>query len=275
MGIVGILVILAALAVVGITGGMIWGIRHPSLPAGDTKVIGGGDEQSPKVISGHKEQKRLMGANGFSFLDIESGATPEDIKGVLGAYREDETLGTYAAATCVSLERAQFSSDGITSLMEREFGHESLTWDRFAVPVEAAFGAICSNSARIANIIQAFDSEEYRRLARLSAAGQLHGGGQQASRLEAMTSQLDELQDLSYGNEAMLDELNGLQTELAKLADSHQTVTFDEIAGEVRNLASDTKRYMPRDAEESLDDMLRDADDSLMLPDVYGPPPVW
>jgi hypothetical protein len=129
--------------------------------------------------------------------------------------------------------------------MEHEFGRESLTWEKFSVPVEAAFGRIRSNSARIANIVQAFDSGEYQRLSRLDKAGQVAEGSQQANRLVAMGLQLTEIHDLMYDNEAMLDELNRLQTELAKLADSHETVTADDITEEVRSLADATRQYMP------------------------------
>lgn len=245
MGLVIAVVMLAAVVVVGIVGGMTWGVSHPLEPGSDTKLIKGDGAEPRRVISGRREQKRLMGENGFSFLDTESGATPEDIKAILGKFRDDEVTGTWAGMANGGLGRAEFSSEGIVTLMEREFGRDSLTWERYSAPVEAAFGRVVSNSAHAANIIQAFDSAEYQRLTRLRKAGQIEDGSQQAGRLSAMDAQLDELRSLTYDSEAMLDELNRLQTELAKLSDSHQEVTSGDIAEEIRNLAESTRQYMP------------------------------
>lgn len=245
MGLVIAIVMLAAVVVVGIVGGMTWGVSHPLEPGSDTKLIKGDGAEPRRVISGRREQKRLMGENGFSFLDTESGATPDDIKAVLGKFRDDEVTGTWAGMANAGLGRAEFSSEGIVTLMEREFGRDSLTWDRYSAPVEVAFGRVVSNSAHAANIIQAFDSAEYQRLTRLRKAGQIEDGSQQAGRLSAMDAQLDELRSLTYDSEAMLDELNQLQTELAKLSDSHQEVTSGDIAEEIRNLAESTRQYMP------------------------------
>lgn len=245
MGLVIAFVIITVIGVVGIVGGMTWGVRHPLGSGDDTKLIKGDSTEPTRVIGGHREQKRLMGENGFSFLDTESGATPEDIKAVLGKFRDDEVTGTWARMTNGGLGRAEFSSEGIVTLMEREFGRDSLTWDRYSAPVEVAFGRVVSNSAHAANIIQVFDSAEYQRLTRLRKAGQIEDGSQQAGRLSAMDAQLDELRSLTYDSEAMLDELAQLQTELAKLFDSHQEVTSGDIAEEIRGLAESTRQYMP------------------------------
>lgn len=245
MGLVIAFVIITVIGVVGIVGGMTWGVGHPLGSGDDTKLIKGDSTGPTRVIGGRREQKRLMGENGFSFLDTESGATPDDIKTVLGKFRDDEVTGTWAGTAHASLDRAEFSSEGIVTLMEREFGQESLTWERYSAPVEAAFERVVSNSAHATNIIQAFDSAEYQRLTRLRKAGQIADGSQQAGRLSAMDAQLDELRSLTYDSEAMLDELTQLQTELEKLSDSHQEVTSGDIAEEIRNLAESTRQYMP------------------------------
>lgn len=254
MGLVAVIaiVIVGVVVIGGIVGGMAWGVNHPLSPGKETKAIKGADGKPAKVIGGRKEPKMLTGEGNLSYLDAE--ATGDEIRAVLEPFRKDEVIGYHVGRAYAALNRAEFSRDGIVSLMEREFGRESLTWERFSAPVEAALGSVHSNSARIANIAQAFDSGEYLRLGRLRQAGQVADGSQQANRLDAMGAQLREMGTLADDSETMLEELGRLQTELAKLTDSHQAVTSEEIAEEVRNLADMTREYMPSESSNILND---------------------
>lgn len=243
MGLVAALILIAVVVVVGITGGMIWGINNPLGPGKETKAISGKDV-TPKAIGTRKEPKRLMGEDGFSYLDVGTGTTRDEIVAVLEPRREDEVVGDSSGCIITALGRADFARDGIVTLMEREFGRESLTWDKFAAPVNAALNDIYENSARAANLIQVFDTNAYQRLLRLDKANQLVDGSQQANQLSAMRASLQEVHELVAANEGMLEELNRLQSELSKLSGSHQDGTSEEIAEEIRGLAEDTKQYV-------------------------------
>lgn len=237
---------IVAIVVIGVVGGMVWGVAHPlGLDSGkEPKKMGGTTSGSAKVIGAAKEPKALPGDGGMSYLDAGGDSTRDDILAVVAPRRDDEALGEAASAVAGELEKAEFMRDAIVSVMEDEFGRESLTWDKFSAPVEAALADVYSNSARVANLMQMFDTGDYQRILRLDKAGQLVAGSRQEARLSSMRASLQEMRELTEASEAMLAELERLHSALVEVAGSHREMTTEEIAEEIRNLTDDTREYV-------------------------------
>lgn len=212
-------VVIAVLLVAGV----VWGIG---------KSAGWGKSKGREL---KEAQKRP-----YAYLD-EQKATQESVKKVVSSYANDGALGPYAQDILETFKQAELRRKGIFSILEHEFEKGSLTWDKFAAPVEVALDGITSNAAQIANRMQAFDSSEYLRIKRISDAGGYAEDARELQRLSVMNATLDEMQSLQGDNDRLLLELERLQAELTKLTGS--STTTDQIAEEIQNLTNDTKYY--------------------------------
>ena len=235
MLLLGILGVIVGIAVVGVVGGVIWGIGSSSGWWGKGRGLPAGDSPA----------RPRMGASPrpAGYLDAEGQTDPGEILATVEPRMSDPILGPYAMSVSESLSKADFQRDGIYTVMEREFGEGSLTWDKFSVPVDMALDGIRSNAARMANRMRGIDSGEYLRLSRLADAGAVKPGTSQEASLAATKEALAELDRLSEANDRMLAELDKLQAELSNMSGAHEIGTTDEIVEELRTLSNDAKEY--------------------------------
>lgn len=178
----------------------------------------------------------------YEYLDIDDGVTADTVMDAMRPYDGAPYVGEYARSVISTLGKAEFTQKGLIAAMDREFTRDTITWDKFAAPVDVAMEGILRNCIQIANRVQAFDTAEYARLSRLVKAGAASPESSNYQRWELFGNTLKEMDGLRQGNEQLLFELEKLQDELTKLDDGGSSDTSD-IAEEIRKLSEEAKYY--------------------------------
>ena len=142
-GVVGLVI------VVGIVAGIVYGIRR----AGAALK---GEPYRP--LLGSKRQPD------YEHQDVDAGATAASIMGVFKKYSRTDVVGHYARAGLVALENEERKTSGFKAILDSKFPPNSLSWGKFAVAGDATHDAVLKNCASLANRVQMFDHEEYRRV---------------------------------------------------------------------------------------------------------------
>ena len=238
-GIVGVFIGLAiifgviSLVVVGfIVAGIVYGIRRA------TYALKG---ESYKPLLGSKKQRE------YSHQDVESGATSASVAGVLKDYSRTDVVGRYAQAGLAALENAEHKTKSFTSIVDSKFQPHSLSWDKFAVAGDATFEAILKNCAALANRVQVFDHEEFRRTERTRRSISYRIGEKPdptlPERQRLFQTSLSEMDAILISNDKLLFELDKLTAEISKINNSEATENSESIIAEIRSLADETKYY--------------------------------
>lgn len=219
----------AGLVILGIvTGGVVWGVGH---------AAGWGNSKQKKALKA-AEQPRP-----YAYLDTTEGATVASVTKVARGYASNEALGSRAEAVIRTFERSELLRKDILSILERQFQKGSLTWDKFAAPLDVALEGILNNGAQITNRMQAFDAAEYLRLDRIDRAGGLENKETEVQRLEVMRASLDEMDGIQGSSDRLVLELEKLQAELNKLSGEDAGTSTDQIAEEIHDLVEETHYY--------------------------------
>lgn len=226
------------LSALGIGGLIVSGLLFAGVVWGIGSAAGWGTGASKK-----KALKAASQPKPYAYLDAQKGVSPENLTKVVQGFVPDEALGEAATDVLQTLDRQKLLRTDILALLRKEFDENSLTWDKFSVPVQTACDGIIANSVHIANRMQAFDSAEYLRLDRIDRAGGLEGRDTESRRLEVMRTVLSEMKELQDANDRLLLELEKLQAELNKLLGREADDSADAIAAEIRELVEDTKYY--------------------------------
>lgn len=182
-------------------------------------------------------------AHDYEYLDVENGATAEQIRDAMVPFEGAPYVGEYARGVISTLKKAEFRRKGLFSAIDREFDEHSMTWDKFAVPVDVAMDGILHNCAQLGNRVQGFDISEYERLSRLVKAGACAEGSSKWQRWQMFGNTLGEMDELQKANDQLLFELDRLQDELSKLGSKSGGSSTDEIAEEIRKLSEEAKYY--------------------------------
>ena len=238
------LALVLASTIVGIVllGLVIWGISSVV-----KRITGksGGAKNLPSGESGMAKRDMVQPARvakDYTYLDVEDGATPGAVREAVRPYEGAPYVGEYARSVMTTLDKSEFRRKGLFSALEREFSPNTITWDKFATPIEVAMDGILQNCTHLANRIQGFDTAEYGRLSRLVKAGACTEGSNNWQRWELLGKSLKEMGEIRQGNEQLLFELEKLENELMKLDDGGASTTSD-IAEEIRNLTEEAKYY--------------------------------
>ena len=226
MGFMGLAAGIFGLFVLVLAGGMIWGIGHSA---------GWGGK---KELPASKQGKRT-----FAYLDASEAPDAKTVEKILRAYEEDDVVGTYSRASLADLDEATDLRKAIMQILDAEFEPHSMTWDRYSVPLDAAFDTVVANCAQMANRLQAFDSRAYARLDRMERGGVLEGKRNELERLEIMNKSLSEMDALKDANQRVLTELERLQSELSQMSGHDLQAKTGEITEEIERLAKEAKYY--------------------------------
>lgn len=187
--------------------------------------------------------KALPPSGKQAYAYLEDGASQDAIMHVVSGYVDDVVLGPYAQGVLATFDTAELRHRGIFSILEDEFTRDSLTWDKFSVPVDVAIEGILHNATQLANRIQAFDSKEYQRMGRIERAGGYDEGRSEVKRLGVMRETLKEMDQIQTANDQLLAELENLQAKLASMSGADVGKETDQIIEEIRQLAEDAKYY--------------------------------
>jgi len=217
-GVIGILTII-------VLGGVIWGVAHSS---------GWG---------GKKELKEASAPKPYAYLDASDVRDASEVLKVSSAYEDDKVLGEYAKTISRDFSTFEARRNAIMQILDAEFEPHSMTWDRFATPLETAQATITANAAQVANHMQAFDSEAYAHLERMDSGKMLDDKPTELKRLEIGRAQLAEMNDLLEANKRLLVEIERLQAELSQLSGAGLTEETESIASEISRLAEEARYY--------------------------------
>lgn len=180
-------------------------------------------------------------------LDVEEGTTPEQIVEVMRAYEGDQVLGERASNVIHTLSSMRRRRQLLEAEIDGTFQRESLSYDKFALPAQAAFDAILRNAALMANRIQAFDAAGYLRLfksvQRDSLGGEHSGASTRAERLRIYQEMLASIDTIQETNDGLLFELDKLISELGNLHHADSSATSDSILSEIHRLVEEAKYY--------------------------------
>lgn len=222
-----------ALAVVGvIVGGIAYGIRRARYAF---------KGESYKPLLGSKKQRE------YEHQDLGAGATAESISRVLKDYARTDVVGRYAQAGLASLENEERKVDSFTAILDSRFQPHSLSWEKFAVAADATHEAVLKNCASLANRVQVFDHEGFRRIERTRRSISYRTGEKRdptiPERQRLFQASLSDMDAILLSNDKLLLELDKLTAELGKISNEATTENGDRIVEEIRALAEETKYY--------------------------------
>jgi len=217
-----------------LVGGTIWGVKR-SAGWGKKGELPPGGKTKPKP--------QLEAPKQYQYLPEDGTAKTEDILRVLNSYLQDEVMGSYAQNAVTAVEKSEVKRRGVFAAIEREFDAGTMTWQKFAVPVDGALDTIMRNCAALANRIQRFETTEYLRLQRLHDAGGIGEDSSNAQQWQLMREEINDMNGLQDSNERILLELDALSAELIRLAGSDISEANEQILEEIQQLTEDAKLY--------------------------------
>ena len=223
-----------------LVGGTIWGVKRSAGWGKNGKEL----PASPSAQASSKKAKpQLEASKEYRFLAEDGTADPKDVVRVLKSFEQDLAMGGYAAKATEALEKSEVKRRGVYDAIEREFDAGTMTWEKFATPVDAAVDTIKRNCAALANRVQRFETAEYQRLKRLHDAGGIEVGSANEQQWVLMRDELNDMDGLQDSNERILLELDALSAELLRLTGSDISNANDAILEELQQLTEDAKLY--------------------------------
>ncbi len=207
--------------------------------------LSGGQRPSAKLEP--PVQTRRATHEAYRHLDVDSGATSASIGEVMAEYVNDAVVGTYAQDVIDTLDLTDCRRQSLLAEIDHEFERDTISWDRFTSTANSALDALLRNCALLANRVQSFDVNDYRRMQEFYETGgfQTHGPQDQAKllRWKLLDETKQEMDGIRSTNQQLLLELGKLSSELSKLSTSQNQDESMSIAEEVGKLVEQTKYY--------------------------------
>lgn len=195
-----------------------------------------------------------FGASTYAYLQepeyrlLESGEVddPEDVLPLLQGYADRPVVGSYAQEGATQIELMEHRHQRLYRVIEAKFGAESLSHDRFAAVVDAARLTLLRNCALLANRIQSFDVDGYRKRRKL-----LPGTAGDAQQEDALSVErehiyeeaLADMREVIEANERLMLEMGKLEMELSDLESDDNREGNSRMLEEVADLLEQTKYY--------------------------------
>ena len=187
--------------------------------------------------------KTIGKAPEYDHIDTDGQIDEEHVVAILKKYTHRYGVGDLARAGINAIESASRKRESFYAALDAKFKPGSISWDRFAVGADTALTAIVRNTAQLANGIQAFNSDEYRRMQREFSGASEIPDATQAERWGMLQGRLDGMKEIVAGNDKMLLELDRLEAELGKLESSERSAESDDILAEIHTLTEEMKYY--------------------------------
>ncbi|MBQ3301607.1 MAG: hypothetical protein IJH04_05640 [Eggerthellaceae bacterium] len=195
--------------------------------------------------------KPLLGSgksSDYEHQDVSEGSTADSVASVFRRYHRVDVVGKYAHSGLTALESCQTKTENFKSVLDNKFESSSLSWSKFSVAADSVEDAILRNCALLANRIQVFDYEDYRRTERLFKPtiyrkDQPPADATQEQKLRLFNNSLSEMDTILASNERLLLELDKLTSALGTLNDINFNSESDRLVEEIRTLTEETKYY--------------------------------
>ena len=185
------------------------------------------------------------------FIDISDESTPLDENAVRQGLKRKETewhVGKRARTIEEQLDEAGTLKASLNQIISTKFEVGTITYEKFAEPVDTAYNAIVRNAAEFSNRIQNFDGRELSRMRKLMGEDDLYKQDDipddiQEARWSAMSSEFDNINELIVSNRRILAEMKKLESELKALSDSEAAEKSMGFAAELDELSSHVQYY--------------------------------
>ena len=193
-----------------------------------------------------------FGASTYSYLHepeyrlLESGEVnePEDVLPQLRGLAELPVVGGYAQEAASQVESMDHRRNRLYRVIEATFGTESLSHDKFVSVVDLAFRTLLRNCALLANRVQSFDVEGYRKLRRQLPVGVSPSQDSLArEQLDVYEGAMNDMQEVIDANERLLLEMGKLEMEISDLESDDNREDNTRMLDEARDLLEQMKYY--------------------------------
>ena len=192
-----------------------------------------------------------FGASTYAYLHepeyrlLESGEVNEadDVLPQLREYANLPEVGRYAEEACNQIETMERRRERLYRVIEAKFGSESLSHDRFVAVVDAGERTLLRNCALLANRVQSFDVDGYRKQRRRLVTQTGKNDTLDKEREEIYAEALADMRDVIEANEHLLLEMGKLEMELSDLESDDNREDNNRMLDEVKELLEQTKYY--------------------------------
>lgn len=191
-----------------------------------------------------------FGASTYAYLHepeyrlLESGEVNEadDVLPQLWGLSERGRVGSFAREAATQVETMGRRSERLARVVVATFGEGSLSTGKFMAVVEAAQRTLLRNCALLANRIQAFDSEGYRKAKRRPQAARPLDP-LETERMELFEEAISDMGKIIEANERLLLEMGKLEMELSDLEGDDNREDNSRMLEEVNELLDQTRYY--------------------------------
>lgn len=151
-------------------------------------------------------------------------------------------VGRYAQDAIGQVKTMEHRCERLERLLASKFGPDSFTYDKFMAVVKAAHLTLLRNCALLANRVQSFDVDGYKKTGRrLHAAGQTDELG--AEQLSIYEDALSDMREVVEANERLLLEMGKLEMEVSDFDGDDTREGNDRTLEEVGQLLEQMKYY--------------------------------
>ena len=165
----------------------------------------------------------------------------EDVLPYLKSMGELPVVGSYADEASGQIETMERRHQRLYRVIESTFGETSLSAGKFCAVADSARSTLLRNCALLANRIQAFDVDAYRKSKRrLPGAGESTLANEQ---LAVYEDALSDMREVLEANERLLLEMGKLEMELSDLQGDDTREDNTKMLDEVKSLVEQTKYY--------------------------------
>ncbi|MDO4403793.1 MAG: hypothetical protein Q4C09_02030 [Atopobiaceae bacterium] len=220
-------------------------VVEPVAPPAPKTTVRSGQTQSSQTQSGQAQGGPVRGD--YVRLDVDDGTTANDIIKVMQPYQSDPVMGGYARGILDTVNSCELRRRTLYVELDGTFQRNTMSWDKFATPIQAAVNSILDNAAHMANTIQSFDTASYLRLKSTMGTEwrKLDSNHNETRELrwKLHKQTFDTLDAMQETNESLLLELDKLAAELANITVADNNDTSDYILEEIRRLVDEAKYY--------------------------------
>lgn len=168
-------------------------------------------------------------------LEPSNVSGDDEVAPVLEEYAQTPYVGAIATEALEQVHSAERKRKRLRKVITVQFSEGSLSWDKFCSLVDMAERTVLRNSALIANGVQSFDREGYKRA--------LRSGDDHSEQTELYERSLAGMRDIIDANERVLLEMAKLEMELSSLEADDTREAASETIEELQGLIEETRYY--------------------------------
>ena len=180
----------------------------------------------------------------YRLLNAEEVDDADDVLPQLKAYAETPVVGAIAQEAASQIETMERRCARLHRVIEAKFGAQSLSHDKFAAVVDAGQRTLLRNCALLANRVQSFDVEGYRKARReLPIKSSEDVDPIVSERISMYADALSDMHEVTEANERLLLEMGKLEIELSDLESDDNREDNTRMLDEVAEALEQMKYY--------------------------------